>query len=519
MTWEHKLPSFKTDVLTVLFREFPRVRAAFDFRETRSYLCTPANLATLLEVSGAQTLTQCFQAFFETRAVQEWSVLIPLDKANARKDLPSIGAGRVRLRKLRGDEQPQLREFIGDRRSEDYFFVVEERAGDAESAIRHAREHINEFLTPYYLHRMRNRDGWWSARTARRIVSPLAFYVTPEGHVGAKRELEWFSTDASDLFTPDPPLDRSWKNSVEKLAARWEQSEFARDTIEERLCLCSRWMFSAESDELQENAFLKHAVAWEALMPSMANRLLRCWYLLLFCLGTADRLCVKTISQASRLIDRRNSFAHPEANRELYGTLESDLTRLKQSVWRGFDEALRLWQSSGGEAAQWSKLLANCYEGIRSDDLPEDYDQAAYMMLDRLRYIEEDEFGKPVLNRSGHCLRVEAYITRARQLWDPKPTHKLDSGEDPQQNPKDSVASLARGLQVSMAQNLPRSEYHVLLTIEDRMSSMNCTDFEHGWRQAAVTAFPPTKRKIAERLKELERDDGVDRRDVGWKKQ
>ena len=504
--WGHKLPSFKNDALSILFDEFPLVADSFDFKATGDELCTSANLAELTKACGPRRVTRAFQQFFESRAFQEWRILIPLENVHVREPGKMISKDVVQLRPLKNEEREQLSMLLPAYKANGLFFSVSVQAGDDESAVARARRRIEVFLAPYYLHRARNPDAWWRARTLRQIVSPFAFYSNPKGLFGARRELRQLPTEATDLFKPDPGIEPEWKEAVERLATSWSQPKIADDPIGERLQLCSRWMFSAESDELPENAFLKHAIAWEALMPSKAERLLRCWYLLLLCLGTAEPRCVKTVSQASRLVDRRNSFAHPEINRELYGTVENDLTRLKQSVWWGFDEALRLWQSPGGQATEWPKLLADCYKAIRSDDRPKDYDKSVYLMLDRLLYIEEDDFGKPVLSRDGQSLRVEAQITRARQLW---PSDK---------NPKESAAELARALQVATDEKLPPYEYHALLSIEEREATMDRTIFEDGWHQAGVATTPPTAQEIAQRIGEIELNSGATREDVGWKK-
>lgn len=503
--WGHKLPSSKNDALSILFDEFAAIDQHFSFRETTAELCTLVNLTELMKRCGARRVTRTFQGFFESRAFQEWNILVPLENVQVRGEAEKVEGDHVQLRHLTPEERRQIRIFLPAAKVDGLFFTACVEAGDDESAVLRARRQIDIFLAPYYLHRVRNPDAWWRARTSRQIVSPLAYCANPQGLFGANRELRQLKTEVSDLFTPDTAIDPKWKIAVEQLATSWSEPKLSGDPIGERLQLCSRWMFSAESDELPENAFLKHAIAWEALVAS-DDRLLRCWYLLLFCLGTADRLCVKTISQASRLIDRRNSFAHPEINRELYGTVEKDLTRLKQSVWWSFDEALRLWQTPGGQTADWSQLLADCYKTIRSDDLPEDYDQSVYVMLDRLRYIEEDDFGKPILSRDGQSLRVEAHLTRARQLW---PDNK---------KPKESVSWLAKALQVATDEKLPPYEYHTLLTIDERQSKMDRTDFEDGWQQAGVATTPPTAQEIAQRIGMIEERSGATREDVGWKK-
>jgi len=505
--WARKLPSFKDDAFSVLFERFPALHDAFDFRKTARELCTLENLAVLVGTCGSRRITRMFEEYFRSRATQKWQILIPLENVQIRKVIPPVTGDLVHLRMLTDDERDQLQKLIPDAPLDGRYFSVEEKAGDAESAVSRARSRIREFLAPYYLHRIRNPDHWWRARTMRQIVSPLAFYVGPEELPGASRELRQLPTEASDLFTPDPGIEPDWKSSVEELARTWNLPKLDGDPIGERLQLCSRWMFSAESDELIENAFLKHSIAWEALLPSKANRLRRCWYLLLLCLGASDSLCVKTVSELSRLVDRRNSFAHPEISRTLYGTVERDLIKLKQSLWWGFDRALRLWQAPGGQTLNWSQALSRCYNAALSDDVPADYDDAAIQMLHSLGYIERDENGVAVLSREGHCLRVEAHITRARELW---PADK---------NPKESVCLVARALQISTDEILPPYQYHSLLTLKDRSESMGRNAFEEGWRLAAPGGTPPTEDEITVKLLELERDYGLTPDRVGWKRQ
>lgn len=513
--WKRKLPSFKDDALSILFDKFEGIDEQFDPGKTRTELCTFLNLTELTQPNGPQRVTNIFRDFFESRAFQVWSVLIPLEKVRVLEGTTEVRDDLVQLRSLTTEERAQLATVHATHRADGLFFATSARAGDAQSAVALARMQIDVFLAPYYLHRMRNPDDWRRARTSRQIVSPVAFYSNSQGLFGAARELRELATEVHNLFTPDPPIQAQWKRAIEQLAESSTNRQLATGSLGERLRLCSRWMFSAESDELPENAFLKHAIAWEALMPSKAKRARKCWYLLLLCLSTADPLCVETISQASRLVDRRNSFAHPEIEGELYGTVESNLTTLKQSVWWGFDQALRLWQSPGGVTTEWGKLLSDCYKAIRSDGLVEDYDPSVYVMLDRLQYVEENAHGKPALSRSGQCLRVEALITRARELW---PDNK---------NPKESVSWLAKALKVATDEKLPPYEYHTLLTIEERQSKrsgqglaeMDRATFDDGWQRAGVAAAPPTAAEISQRLKGLEHDFGVTRECVGWKKQ
>lgn len=111
-----------------------------------------------------------------------------------------------------------------------------------------------------------------------------------------------------------------------------------------------------------------------------------------------------------------------------------------------------------------------------------------------------------MLSRDGQSLRVEAHITHARQLWGDK------------KNPKESVAALARALQVATDEKLPPYEYHALLSIEEREATMDRTTFEDGWHQAGVATTPPTAQEIAQRIGEIELNSSATREAVGWKR-
>jgi|GEM_PF-6786821 len=509
--WKRRLPSFQDDALAVLFRNFPSLHDAFDPRQTASRLCTLDNLAALAEDHGAREVAHAFGEYFETHATQQWSVLIPLENVVIRNDLPAVEGEAVCLRQLEDSERAQLCCLrLPSERLDAFFFAVQVEAGDFQRAVEKAREMVEQFIAPYYLHRMRSPDRWWRARTMRQIISPLAFYLGPESQPGTKRELRQLPTEASDLFTPDPDMDPKWKTVVESLARTWREHRNDLKELEKCLKVCARWMFAAETEEDLENAFLKHGVAWEGLLPD-CSRIRRGWYLLLLSIGACDPLCLKTVSQARQLTDRRNSLAHPEIARELYGSVEQDLYMLKQSLRWAFDRGLVVRQrveSPGAGTYEWPELLRRTFDTLSAERFSADTDGAVLDFLADLGLTEQDpENGSRLrLNEAGHVARAEALLAKARECWGEK------------QDPKASVGHLSRAYRTAIDQNLLVSQYHLLLTLRERLDSMDKEEFGEAWAEGGTGIPEPSACDIERLLENMQRDHGARPEHVGWKR-
>lgn len=509
--WKCKLPSLRDDALSVLFETFPLLRESFDPTQTARSLCTLDNLATLLENEGVLAVARVFREYFETRATQKWSVLIPLENVVIRDKLPAIKGQTVCLRRLGDGERERLCSLrIPSERLDAFYFAVEVEAGDSQRAVEKAREMVEQFIAPYYLHRMRSPDRWWRARTIRQIISPLAFYLDSQSMPGMNRELRQLPTEASDLFTPSPNMDPQWQTAVESLIRTWRKPSDDLSELEKCLQVCARWMFAAETEENLENAFLKHGIAWEGLLPD-CGRIRRGWYLLLLSIGACDPLCVKTVSQAGRLTDRRNSLAHPEIARELYGNVEQDLCMLKQSLRWAFDRGLVVRQRvefPGARTYEWPELLRRTFDALSAEHFSADTDGAVLDLLADLDFTEQDpeNSSRLRLNEGGHVARAEALLTKARECWDEK------------QDPKASVAHLSRAYRIAIDQNLLVPQYHLLLTLRERRDSMEKEVFGEAWAEAGTGIPEPSACDIKRLLEKMERDHGARPERVGWKR-
>ena len=509
--WERKLPSFGNDTLSVLLEAFPPLRELFDPAQTARSLCTLNNLAALAGDQVVSEVAGGFAEYFETHATQQWSVLIPIENVDFRAELPAIEGEAVCLRQLEDSEREQLRSFrIPSERLDAFYFAVKVEAGDFQRAVERAREMVEQFISPYYLHRMRSPDPWWRARTMRQIVSPLAFYQGPESVFGAKRELRQLLTEFADLFNPDPGMDPQWQMAVEDLIQTWRKPRDDLSELEKSLRVCAHWMFAAETEEDLENAFLKHGIAWEGLLPD-CSRIRRGWYLLLLCIGACDPLCIETVSQASRLTDRRNSLAHPEIARELYGGMEQALRMLKQSLGWAFDNSIGIWQrsrTSSDEPFAWSQVLDRTFASLCSERFSPDNDDAVLLLLSDLILLEEDpDCGNClVLNRPGKSLRVEALIAKSGECWWAR-----------KQDPKASVCHLARALHIANDECLSVNRYHVLLTLKERLETMDRVVFKEGWSRAGIGIPVPTMDELESLLGKMEKENGARREHVGWK--
>ena len=512
--WKRTMPGIRNDLLSALFDKFPELDNNFDITITTKNLYTLENLEALVGEDGISTVAKIFLQYFTGNMQKRWRVFVKVESLDFGADFPKLGAGddSVVLRRLEDDERKLFdKNFLirGDR-LKSVFFVAVVQAGDAVRAVKKARTNIQRFLVPYYLHRMRNPDGWWRARTQRNILSPVSFYLSSD-ETGARRELEQLKGRANELFLPDTPMDEKWRASVQSLTSDWDNYRTDSSELERHIRICSRWMFAAETEENMQNAFLKHAIAWEGLLPD-CSRIRRGWYLLLLSIGSCDPLCVKTVSQAGRLTDRRNSFAHPEIARKLYRSLEQDLLMLTQSLRWAFDNAIyvrRRSERSIDESPAWSDLLDRTFAAFCSKDFRTHIDDDIVCLLNDLVLLERDpvDGGALILTQEGQALRVEALIAKSCEFWRGKT-----------KNPKSSVGHLARALDITDTQSLPMNRYHVLLSLGERLADMDWLEFEEGWRKARIRTSALTTKNIEHELKILEQKHGLRPETVGWKK-
>jgi len=343
--WKFKA-SGKKHLLSILFDQFPELRDNFDIATSARKLYTLENLEELVDENGVNGVANSFFEYFAGRMYKRWHVLIGVESLEFGAYFPELitDDSFVTLRRLKKDEKELFRKFrVPEDRLNSLFFIAVTQAGDALKAVEKARANIRRFLVPYYLHRMPNPDGWWRARTQRNIISPVSFYFSDD-KIGVRRELKQPKGQAKDLFLPKSPIDKEWKAAIQSLVSDWNNYDIDFSYLERSLHLCSRWMFAAETEEDIENAFVRHCVAWEALLPGKSLR--RSWYLLLLSAGSGDRLCVTTVSQGKRFIDRRNKLVHPETEGTLWNTKENDLLQLQQSLYYAFNNALRIMKGA-----------------------------------------------------------------------------------------------------------------------------------------------------------------------------
>lgn len=500
--WQLTLPSQRKNTLLALYAETPVLNDLFDRAETRKALCTLDNLTMLAGEKGAPSVASNFADYFENGVNLEWSVLIEMQNVRLGKPLKSVldKDGAVVVRQLNNDERQELgRLYVPSERLESLYFVVRTVAGDRYRAVKKARDKINKFIAPYYIHRVRNPDPWWRARTTRQIVSPVAFF-SRASTLGMKHELWQLRTDAADLFLPESGIDQDWQDAVEQLTGAQGTADDELTELEEHLRLCVHWMFVAESEESAESAFLKHAIAWEALFPGDPSRR-RGWYLILLSAWACvdDQFCIKTVFQAERLTARRNSLAHPETTCDPNRSLEQDLNNLQQSLSWALENAIRVWRrckAGGTELYEWPKLLRRSFDSLCAKSFQADGDATVQLFLSDLKLLECDpeKENRLVLNRVGQGVRVEALVEKARECWN--------------KETRASVRHLARALRVADEQDFPVNRYHVLLTLRERHKNMDRGDFEEGWSSAQTWEIAPTANEIENMLEKLEGDYG-----------
>lgn len=498
--WELSMPFVRNDLLSALFNRFPELVDAFDIGISAKKLYTLENLEKLVSKNGADAVAQRFFGYFAGRMNKRWRVFIEVENLEFGADFPELGTedSSVVLRQLKEDERELFhRLLVREDRLNDFFFIAVTQAGDAPKAVEKARAEIQCFLGPFYLHRMRNPDQWWRARTQRNILSPVSFYVS-EDETGARRELKQLKGRANELFLPDSPMEQGWKTAVQSLVSNWNNYDENVSLFERSLRTCSRWMFAAETDEDTENAFVRHCVAWEALLPG--SNLRRSWYLLLLSAGSADRRCISTVSQGERLIDRRNKFVHPKAEGILWRTTEDNLSMLQQSLYYAFNSALRVMKRAelAGADYKWKKLLSLTFDGFIADDFRKVTDKNVLVFLDDLLLLDGN-----MLNESGEIVRAEALCVKAE--------------ERRKRDPQESVKHLAQSYHIATQHLPPPTILHVALWLKERLADMDEQEFKKAWSASGVTVPVPSVSDLDAVVDDIHRDHRTRPEDVGWK--
>lgn len=508
--WRLSLLSFRDHVLAVLLAQFPGLANAFSPAKAARSLCTLENLTTLVKEHGATELARAFGEYFSSRATMRWSVLVKAEYLRFQDGFapPSAKDESTALRQLTDDEKEGFRYQSATYDHLDaFYFVATVEAGDPARAVEKARAKIEQFIAPYYLHRMLNPDRWWRARTVRGILSPVSFYYSSDSKIGMHRELHQLITDAGDLFNPMPSIKQNWKAGVESLVGTWHERKTDFPELERRLRLCARWMFAAETEEDTENSFLKHCVAWEALLPKTRTPR-RSWYLLLLSAGSSDPLCIVTVSQGERLIDRRNGFAHPENTGGLCGSVEGDLYVLKQSLRYAFDSALRAREMpnrTGDQPYQWEELLSRTFDLLCAKSPQPTTDNAVLAFLSDLRLLNPDPYPEStdLLSEAGHIVRAEALAVKGRECWE--------------NDPCASVRHLARGYCAATRRAPPYTRLHLALWLRRRLAFMNEETFKKAWSASGVGIPAPLANDLKVAVEEIHRDHGLRPEYVGWR--
>jgi len=508
--WQAIDPETKGSVLELIFWNFPALAEEFDLRTTQRNLWTQENLGLLKEDDGAMQVAQRFLSYFIERWSQRWRVLIPAAnlKDVSRPPVEVTPGITVELRKIQNCERQYfaqhscLQQLPGD---ESVFFVVDLQAGDETAAIRKAKRAIQQYLAPYYLHAIRSgqEEPWYGPKPDRVRLSPFVYLV---GDIESRP----FRVDVEQLRGDAPLLtqlvDDEWTSSVREIVSKWHRKGF-KDDLERHLVQATKWMFSAENEESDENAYLKHSIAWEALFPKSKKhaRLKLCLWLVVFALSKQDIWSLRTVSQAERLRDRRNSLAHPEPNAGLTSTLQQDLRILKRALVSAVESAMTLrglLLKQETPIPNWQCILSRLFEILSNtgaDFKPGSISPQDRLLLETLGLCDGDGH----LTGDGLAACVEAQIVRARLCWDDQ---------------KQSVRWLAHAFYVSMHRelsNLPHPRLHAALWVKKRRDS--CKDFAEFWARSGIPRQAPSDLDLAELIDDLQRDFGITSKAVGWR--
>lgn len=512
--WRRSIPPFCSDILGILFTKLPELPEAFDLKISQRDLYTLDNLEALVEENGADEVANRFVDYFASHMAKRWCVLVKAENLAFDEGFPELNPEDepVSLRKLKEEEKTLFRKrgLPSKWVDEDaLYFAIEVQAGHEVKAIEKARDAIHRFLAPFYLHRMLNPDEWWRPRTQRNILSPMSFVYSSrpeETAISTHRELRQLRSNACELFFPSPEIPPDWKEAVQSLAHVWHETPKDLPELERCLRLCARWMFAAEVEEDLDGAFLKHCVTWQALLPR-ARRPRIGWYLLLLCIGSADPLCIRTVSQAERLLDRRNSIAHPEERRGLWENLEKELYVLKQSLRRAFDSALQIRQRAercGMPPPDWGKLLRGTFHCLCSKNVRQAADQEVLYLLSDLHLLNgnANQCSRDFLNQEGCTARAEALAVKARECWE--------------KDPKGCVRHLARAYTVAKQRCLPDTRLHITLWAKKRLEEMDEQEFDEAWSASGVGIRAPSRSDLDLEIDRIHRDYGLCPEAVGW---
>jgi len=510
--WGKGFCSSEGTLFGLIFRKFPELAEQFDLNVTQQNLWTPENLRILTEDDGPVKVAQRFLSYFMERWGRRWRVLIPstnLEDVN----LPPVEVTpgiTVELRKIQDQESQYFyqksgvsQQLFGDKS----VFVVHLPAGDGGSAIRKAKHAIEQYLAPYYLYAIRpgQEEPWWVPRPERVRLFPYESVVPLDGVESRpfQVDVERLRRGARSLIQSVLPLDDEWVSSIREIVSKWHRKDFT-DDLERHIVQATKWMFSAEDEESAENAYLKHSIAWEALFPRTKkySRLKLCLWLVILALAKQDIWSLRTVSQAERLRDRRNSLAHPEPSAGLTGTLQDDLRILRRALSAAVENALKVRKplmGQGPRVPRWSKILSRLVNDLSKTGAKW---KTSLISPKRLQLLEQlglcDADGH--LTEEGLATRVEAQIANARLSWD---------------NCEQSVRWLAHAFSTSSQCSRPHPRLHATLWVQKRLAE--CPNFADLWAKSGVPVQAPSDQELAELIGNLQREFGITPISVGWR--
>ena len=509
--WQAKVPQSDGSVLELIFRNFPELAEQFDLEITQQNLETPENLCLLTEDGGPVKVAQRFLNYFVERWGQWWRVLIP--SANLESvSLPPVEVTpgiTVELRKIQDQEWQYFHQYGLSRQllEDKSVFVVHLCAGDKGAAITKAKHAIEQYLAPYYLHAIRpeQEEPWYVPRPERVRLLPYEFVAPLDGVEGRpfQVDVERLRKGARLLIQPAIPLDDEWMSSIREIVSKWHRKDFI-DDLERHIVQATKWMFSAENEESAENAYLKHSIAWEALFPEPKKhrRLKLCLWLVIFTLSKQDIWSLRTVSQAERLRDRRNSLAHPKPGAGLTSTLQQDLRILKRALLTAVENALKVRKlliRQDPRVPRWSEILSclvNKLSRMGAKWEPSLISQEWLLLLEKLGFCDADGH----LTEEGLAARVEAQIANARLSWD---------------NCKQSVRWLAHAFSTSLQCPCPHPRLHAALWVQKRRDEW--PNFADLWAKSGVPVKAPSDQELAELIDNLQRKFGITPISVGWR--
>lgn len=512
--WEGVVPESDGSVLELIFRAFPLLAEEFDLRVTQRNLGTPENLDLLTQDCGAERIAEEFRRYFAERWGRRWRVLIP--PANLESiSLPPVEVAPGITVEVRGMQDQEWQDFHhygllqhrpGD---ETVFFAVDLHAGDEKAALRRAQRAIEQYLAPYYLHAMRLEQEvpWYALRPERIRLLPKELVYPTDGMDGltVQMDKDRWRKPARTLVHPERPPDDEWLSTIREIVSQWHSGDFSGD-LDRHLALATKWMFSAENEEAPENAYLKHCIAWEALFPKPKEhaKLMMCLWLVILALSGQDVSSLRTVPQAERLRDRRNSLAHPKPDAGLMSTLQLDLRILKRALWSAVEhvrEVRSLQRRQGARPLSWSCTLSRLV-----DELSRTSAKCKPSLVSPENVPPFEALGlcnsRGILTEDGQAARVEAQIIKARLL--------LRKDKDREQ----TVRWLAHAFAASMQCDLPHPRLHAALRV--RECRAECPNFVDVWSRSGVQVEAPSDECLSEIIRDLH-DRGIRPEAIGWR--